>query len=245
MFNISVPGKFLSSNDNNRRKSHKAFFHQMAKKQCQVVIQSLPELEDLHHINSHVLSDFVAQHYTGQHSSSNSRPGCSRHEPTLTRLSACSPALSQNCFDYCAHASGSCWQVMHHQQLVELAAPMHWHKRLPAFCHPTSCKLCAGKRLVLAGAGLHHQQLVDLAAPMLEALPAGQDAADIEPASQYQGAHVQLAGSAPHANLILAFEYPGGWRDIQVIICFVLCMFRGWEGLQCLIFLHVSVKAYK
>jgi hypothetical protein len=92
---------------------------------------------------------------------------------------------------------------------------------------------------VLAGAGLHHQQLVDLAAPMLEALPAGQDAADIEPASQYQGAHVQLAGSAPHANLILAFEYPGGWRDIQVIICFVLCVFRGWEGLQCLLVLQV------
>jgi hypothetical protein len=58
---------------------------------------------------------------------------------------------------------------------------------------------------------------------MLEALPAGQDAAAVEPASQYQGAHVQLAGSAPHANLILAFEYPGGWRDIQVcglIVCY-------------------------
>jgi hypothetical protein len=51
---------------------------------------------------------------------------------------------------------------------------------------------------------------------MLEGLPPGQDAAAIEPASQYEGAHVQLAGSAPHANLILAFEYPGGWRDIQV-----------------------------
>jgi hypothetical protein len=25
----------------------------------------IPELEDLHHINSHVLSEFVAQHYTG------------------------------------------------------------------------------------------------------------------------------------------------------------------------------------
>jgi hypothetical protein len=28
----------------------------------------IPELEDLHHINSHVLSDFVAQHYTGMKS---------------------------------------------------------------------------------------------------------------------------------------------------------------------------------
>uniref|UniRef100_A0A383V7X6 Alpha-MPP n=1 Tax=Tetradesmus obliquus TaxID=3088 RepID=A0A383V7X6_TETOB len=72
-----------------------------------------------------------------------------------------------------------------------------------------------GKRLVLAGAGLHHQQLVDLAAPMLEQLPPGQEAAALEPASRYRGAHVQLEGSAPHANLILAFEYPGGWRDIQ------------------------------
>lgn len=69
---------------------------------------------------------------------------------------------------------------------------------------------------MLAGAGLHHEQLVELASPMLSHLPAGQDAAAIEPASQYQGAHILLPGSAPHANLILAFEYPGGWRDIKV-----------------------------
>lgn len=51
---------------------------------------------------------------------------------------------------------------------------------------------------------------------MLQHLPA---AAAVEPASQYAGGHVLLPGEAPHTNLILAFEYPGGWRDIQVNGC--------------------------
>lgn len=37
---------------------------------------------------------------------------------------------------------------------------------------------------MLAGAGLQHEQLVELATPMLQHLPPGDDAADIEPASR-------------------------------------------------------------
>lgn len=47
-------------------------------------------------------------------------------------------------------------------------------------------------------------------------LPAGPDPR--EPPSKYQGASVLLPGSAPAANIILAFEYGGGWRDIQVCV---------------------------
>jgi hypothetical protein len=47
-------------------------------------------------------------------------------------------------------------------------------------------------------------------------LPAGPAEYPNEPPSTYKGAKVLLPGEAPAANLILAFEYGGGWRDIQV-----------------------------
>jgi hypothetical protein len=47
-------------------------------------------------------------------------------------------------------------------------------------------------------------------------LPAGPAEYPNEPASKYTGAKVLLPGQAPAANIILAFEYGGGWRDIQV-----------------------------
>jgi len=92
-------------------------------------------------------------------------------------------------------------------------------------------------RVVLAGAGVDHQQLVELAAPMLEVLPSsssddgsggsstgerrlsGAGASSSGgggPASRYVGCHTLVPGSAPQTNLILAFEYGGGWHDIQV-----------------------------
>jgi processing peptidase subunit alpha len=77
-------------------------------------------------------------------------------------------------------------------------------------------------RVVLAGAGIDHGQLVDLAAPMFEALPSGGSSSGggggggAEPGSRYVGCHAVIPGSAPEANLILAFEYAGGWQDIQV-----------------------------
>lgn len=106
-------------------------------------------------------------------------------------------------------------------------------------CNNTCNNACdAGDRTVLAAAGLPHQQLVDLAAPMLESIPptpapaaaaahglqgapklSSSDSRAVEPASRYVGGHAVLPGSAPHANLILAFEYKGGWRDIPVRVC--------------------------
>lgn len=47
-------------------------------------------------------------------------------------------------------------------------------------------------------------------------LPAGPAEYPNEPPSTYKGAKVMLPGEAPAANVILAFEYGGGWRDIQV-----------------------------
>jgi hypothetical protein len=47
-------------------------------------------------------------------------------------------------------------------------------------------------------------------------LPPGPAQYPVEPPSKYQGAQVLLPGQAPAANLVLAFEYGGGWRDIQV-----------------------------
>lgn len=93
-----------------------------------------------------------------------------------------------------------------------------------------------GPRVVLAGAGVDHRQLVDLAAPMLSQLPAGgggggdserasssggasssgSGSGSGEPASRYVGCHTLVPGSAPQTNIILAFEYGGGWHDIQV-----------------------------
>lgn len=57
---------------------------------------------------------------------------------------------------------------------------------------------------------------VYLVCRFLADLPSGGPAPPKEPASKYQGAQVLLPGQAPAANIILAFEYGGGWRDIQV-----------------------------
>lgn len=55
-------------------------------------------------------------------------------------------------------------------------------------------------------------------------LPSGGAALPKEPPSKYQGAQVLLPGQAPAANIILAFEYGGGWRDIQVGDCSIFSM---------------------
>ncbi|KAJ9520796.1 hypothetical protein QJQ45_013974, partial [Haematococcus lacustris] len=68
-------------------------------------------------------------------------------------------------------------------------------------------------RLVLAASGVDHRQLVELAEPMLAQLPAAQPV--VEPTSEYVGGCVRVPGPAPQANLTLAFEYSGGWRDVQ------------------------------
>eukprot|EP00798_Chlamydomonas_sp_ICE-L_P027065 gene27065-2298_t len=70
-----------------------------------------------------------------------------------------------------------------------------------------------GPRMVLAAAGVAHKDLVELAEPMLKQI----HNADVapEPSSTYQGGFVHLPGSLPQPNLILAFEFKGGWRDVE------------------------------
>lgn len=67
--------------------------------------------------------------------------------------------------------------------------------------------------MVLAASGVEHGELVRLARPMLEHLPPAQHLP--EPKPEYVGGTVQLPGSYPQANLLLAFEYRGGWRDVH------------------------------
>jgi processing peptidase subunit alpha len=70
-----------------------------------------------------------------------------------------------------------------------------------------------GGRMVLAASGVEHSTLVALATPMLEQVPAGVGMP--EPLSKYTGAYCLLPGAHPQPNLLLAFEYQGGWRDVE------------------------------
>jgi hypothetical protein len=64
-------------------------------------------------------------------------------------------------------------------------------------------------------------------------LPAGPAEYPSEPPSKYMGAKVLLPGQAPAANIILAFEYGGGWRDIQVIqLTLLVCATLTNQGQQ-------------
>ncbi|KXZ51946.1 hypothetical protein GPECTOR_11g70 [Gonium pectorale] len=67
--------------------------------------------------------------------------------------------------------------------------------------------------IVLAASGVEHAALVELAGPMLAGMPAAEPLP--EPKPQYVGGAVHLPGSYPQANLLLAFEYGGGWRDVH------------------------------
>jgi predicted Zn-dependent peptidase len=82
--------------------------------------------------------------------------------------------------------------------------------------------------LVVAGAGVDHDELVALVEPMLlerVVAPSTGARAKIAAAapppppqpsrSLYKGGHVHLPGPHPQSHLILAFEYQGGWRDVQ------------------------------
>lgn len=86
--------------------------------------------------------------------------------------------------------------------------------------HCIVCHACVLSTTVVASAGL---QVITLCPALLccavlcpADLPAGPAQYPMEPPSRYQGASVLLPGQAPAANIILAFEYGGGWRDIQV-----------------------------
>jgi processing peptidase subunit alpha len=68
-------------------------------------------------------------------------------------------------------------------------------------------------RMVLAAAGVEHGELLRLAEPLLGAVTSGAGAE--EPLSAYTGGDWRQYAAAPLTHATLAFEAPGGWRDVK------------------------------
>ena len=69
-------------------------------------------------------------------------------------------------------------------------------------------------RVVLAASGCAHEDLVAVAEPLLAQLPAG-DASSATAPSKYVGGDYRVASDSPVANVVLAFEFAGGWKDTK------------------------------
>ena len=71
-------------------------------------------------------------------------------------------------------------------------------------------------RVVLAASGCAHEDLVSVAEPLLAQLPAGAASAGAPDApSRYVGGDYRVASASPVTNVVLAFEFAGGWRDTK------------------------------
>ncbi|KAL6770558.1 MPPA1 [Auxenochlorella protothecoides x Auxenochlorella symbiontica] len=68
-------------------------------------------------------------------------------------------------------------------------------------------------RIVLSGAGVDHQELAGLAEPLFSAVPGGPPAPS--GGSAYTGGEFRRAAPGGLTHAILAFEFAGGWRDVQ------------------------------
>jgi len=68
--------------------------------------------------------------------------------------------------------------------------------------------------VVLAASGCGHAELVALAEPLLAQLPAGSKDQSSTP-SRYVGGDYRVATDSPVTNVVLAFEFVGGWRDTK------------------------------
>lgn len=66
-------------------------------------------------------------------------------------------------------------------------------------------------RVVMAASGCSHDALVQAAEPLLAQLPAGPGAAARPTA--YVGGDYRLATDSPVTNVVLGFEFAGGWKD--------------------------------
>jgi processing peptidase subunit alpha len=69
-------------------------------------------------------------------------------------------------------------------------------------------------RVVLAASGCAHEDLVAVAEPLLAQLPAG-DASSATAPSKDVGGDYRVASDSPVANVVLAFEFAGGWKDTK------------------------------
>ena len=80
-------------------------------------------------------------------------------------------------------------------------------------------------RLVLAGAGISHGELSGLASPLLTAsLPAGAPR-PAPPASAYVGGDFRQYSASGLTHTMLAFEAPGGWRDVPSAVALTVAQF--------------------
>ena len=70
-------------------------------------------------------------------------------------------------------------------------------------------------RVVLAASGCAHEELVAVAEPLLAQLPAGAAAAAATAPSRYVGGDHRTSSDSPVTNVVLAFEFAGGWKDTK------------------------------
>ena len=70
-------------------------------------------------------------------------------------------------------------------------------------------------RVVLAASGCAHEELVAVAEPLLAQLPAGAAAAAATAPSRYVGGDHRSSSDSPVTNVVLAFEFAGGWNDTK------------------------------
>jgi len=75
-------------------------------------------------------------------------------------------------------------------------------------------------RLVLAGAGMSADELASYGEPLLSTLPAVPKTP--EPKTTYLGGEWRQAGDAGVTSMALAFEVPGGWRDVKTATAVVV-----------------------
>ncbi|KAK9844905.1 hypothetical protein WJX74_008454 [Apatococcus lobatus] len=71
-------------------------------------------------------------------------------------------------------------------------------------------------RMVLAGSGIEHDALVSLAEPMVAGLSGGHSqSSQTQPPSEYTGGDFRQLAAGPITNMMLMFEFNGGWRDVK------------------------------
>lgn len=78
-------------------------------------------------------------------------------------------------------------------------------------------------RIVLAGAGVSQSDLAGLAAPMLETVRGGAPAP--APRSAYVGGDARTFAADGATHVMLAFESPGGWRDVEASVAATVLQF--------------------
>jgi len=84
-------------------------------------------------------------------------------------------------------------------------------------------------RMVLAASGVEHDELKSLAEPLLSSVSSSGSAK--QPPSQYVGGDFRQFQPGPLSHSMVAFEVPGGWRNVDnAVTCTVLQFLLGGGG---------------